>query len=70
MEHREGLFLVAVEARRLGGHHEDQLAAAARLFLGHRLDGQEQDGDDQHGAREARQHTGNRLSHDLLTSRR
>ena len=34
MEHRKGLFLVGVEARRLGGDDEDQLAAVARLVLG------------------------------------
>ena len=34
VEHRERLFPVPVEARRLGGHHEDQLAPGARLVLG------------------------------------
>ena len=34
MEHRERLLAVAVEARRLGGDHEDQLAAGAGLVLG------------------------------------
>ena len=34
MEHREGVFPVAVEARRLRGHHEEELAAVAGLVLG------------------------------------
>src|SRR5882672_10865687 len=42
MEHREGLFLVRVEARRLGGDDVDQLTTVARLVLGGARRGREQ----------------------------